>query len=116
MIKIPKFNSDEDVEINYQVTGEGEPLVLINGLGSKMNKWQVEFFKQKKIKVICFDNRGVGKSSRPNYLYTMEMYVNDTKNLLDHLGINQKIHLCGISMGGMIAQQFVLKYPELVKP
>ena len=65
--------------------------------------------------VIALDNRGVGNSSRPNYPYTMNMFVDETKALLDYLGIQQKIHLCGISMGGMIAQNFVLKYPDMVK-
>lgn len=45
----------------------------------------------------------------------MGMYVEDTKNILDHLNIQEKVHLCGISMGGEIAQEFVLKYPERVK-
>ncbi len=62
--------------------------------------------------VIALHNRGTGKSSRPNYPYTMDMFVDDIKGLLDHLEIKNKIHLAGISMGGMIAQNFVLKYPE----
>jgi len=65
--------------------------------------------------IIAFDNRGAGKSSRPDYPYTMDMYVEDTKNILEHLNIQEKVHLCGISMGGEIAQEFVLKYPERVK-
>lgn len=65
--------------------------------------------------IIAFDNRGAGKSSRPDYPYTMDMYVEDTKNILNYLNIEEKIHLCGISMGGEIAQEFVLKYPERVK-
>jgi proline-specific peptidase len=67
------------------------------------------------MRVIAFDNRGAGKSSRPDYPYTMEMLVDDTKALLDHLSIQNGIHLCGFSMGGMIAQKFTLKYPEMVK-
>ena len=67
------------------------------------------------MKVINLHNRGVGKSDRPNYSYTMDMYVEDIKVLLDHLNIREKIHLCGISMGGMILQHFILKYPERVR-
>jgi 3-oxoadipate enol-lactonase len=74
----------------------------------------IPFFKNK-MKVISLDNRGTGKSSRPNYLYTMDMFVDDIKDLLNYLHIEEKIHLCGTSMGGMIAQNFVLKYPEKVK-
>lgn len=65
--------------------------------------------------VIALHNRGTGKSSRPNYPYTMDMFVEDIKGLLDYLNIKQKIHLAGISMGGMIAQNYVLKYPDMVK-
>ena len=74
----------------------------------------MSFFKNK-MKVISLDNRGTGKSSRPNYPYTMDMFVDDIKDLLNYLNIEEKIHLCGTSMGGMIAQNFVLKYPEKVK-
>ncbi len=65
--------------------------------------------------IITFDNRGVGKSSRPNYPYTMDMFVEDIKNLLDYLNVQERIHLCGFSMGGHISQSFVLKYPDKVK-
>ena len=76
--------------------------------------FQIPFFKERMM-VIALHNRGTGKSSRPNYPYTMDMFVDDIKSLLDHLEIKVKIHLAGISMGGMIAQNFVLKYPEMVK-
>jgi len=116
MIKLTPFFKNDEIKINYEITGEGKPLVLIQGLAEKMSGWdfQIQFFKQR-MKVIWFDNRGVGKSSRPNYPYTMEMFVNDTKSLLDYLNITEKIHLCGFSMGGMIAQNFILKYPERIK-
>ena len=65
--------------------------------------------------VMALDNRGVGKSSKPDYPYSMEMFVDDIKDLLDYLNINDKIHLAGHSMGGMIAQNFALKYPNKVK-
>ena len=113
---MPLFKSD-DVEINYIKEGKGKPLVLIPGLGGKLTGWQqfiVPFFKEK-MTVIALDNRGTGKSSRPNYPYSMDIFVSDIKNLLDYLHINEKIHLVGHSMGGMIAQHFVLKYPDRVK-
>lgn len=105
-----------DIEINYITEGEGEPLVLVHGTYTKLEAWnfQISYFKDK-MNVIAFDNRGSGKSSRPNFPYSMDMYVEDVKNLLDHLNINQKIHLCGISMGGFIALSFALKYPEKVQ-
>jgi len=67
------------------------------------------------MQVISLDNRGAGKSSRPNYPYTMDLFLDDIKDLLDYLIIEEKIHLCATSMGGMIAQNFALKHPEKVK-
>ena len=96
--------------------GKGEPLVLIQGWATTLDGWafQILFFRRKMM-VVALDNRGIGGSSRPNYPYTMNMLVDETKALLDSLGIQQKIHLCGISMGGMVAQNFVLKQPDMVK-
>ena len=65
--------------------------------------------------VIALDLRGVGKSSRPNELYTLNTLVEDIKDLLEYLGIQEQIHLCGFSNGGFIVQKFALKYPSLVK-
>jgi len=96
--------------------GKGEPLVLVQGWATTLEGWafQTPFFRRK-MTVIALDNRGVGGSSRPNYPYSMDMFVDETKALLDSIGVQQKIHLCGISMGGMIALNFVLKYPDMVK-
>ena len=115
MIAIPIFKHD-NIEINYFIDGKGEPLVFIHGFGTKYQGWnpQISYFK-KKMKVIALDNRGVGESSRPNYPYTIDMFVEDIKILLNHLNIQDKIHLCGISLGGMIVQNFALKFPEMVK-
>lgn len=105
----------DNIETHYFLEGEGEPLVFIHGFGTKYQGWdfQISYFK-KKLKVIALDNRGVGKSSRPNYPYTIDMFVEDIKTLLDHLNIRE-IHLCGISLGGMIVQNFAIKYPKMVK-
>ena len=112
IIPIFKYNN---IELFYIKEGEGKPLVLLSGIGDKMG-WifQIPFFKGK-MKVITLHYRGTGKSSRPNYPYTMEMYLEDIKKLLEFLNIKEKIHLCGWSMGGMIAQHYVLKYPKSVK-
>jgi pimeloyl-ACP methyl ester carboxylesterase len=111
---IPIFKYD-NIELFYINEGEGEPLVLISGWGDRMG-WifQIPYFKEK-MNVITLHNRGTGKSSRPNYPYTMEMFLEDIKQLLKYLNITEKIQLCGWSMGGIIAQHYVLKYPETVK-
>ena len=115
MKSMPFFTSN-DVDINYIDVGSGEPLVFVCGTFTKLQSWnyQINYFKEK-MRVIAFDNRGTGRSSRPDYPYSMEMLVEDLKNLLDHLGINEGVHLCGSSMGAMISQTFALKYPQIVK-
>lgn len=105
-----------DIDIYYESHGAGRPLVFVSGLGQKSSAWQFQVpFFSKKMRVIVFDNRGVGKSSRPDFPYTMDMYVEDLAFLLDSLGIEEPINLCGLSMGGMIAQNFTIKHPDRVK-
>lgn len=115
MKKRPSF-SNNDIEINYRMEGSGEPIVFVSGTFTKLQMWnyQIDFFKDKTT-IVAFDNRGAGKSSRPDYPYTMEMFVEDLKHLLNYLGITEGIHLCGSSMGAMISQKFALKYPKITK-
>ncbi|MFX1237538.1 MAG: alpha/beta fold hydrolase [Promethearchaeota archaeon] len=102
------------INICYEVLGKGEPLILVHGYGSKKEVFIGQFkVISKKYKAIRFDNRGSGKSERPNYIYSMEMYVEDLKTLMDLLEI-EKAHFLGYSLGGMIVQNFVLKYPKRV--
>ncbi len=105
-----------DIDINYIDVGSGEPLVFVCGTFTKLQSWnyQIDYFKEK-MRVIAYDIRGTGKSSRPDYPYSMEMMIEDLKNLLNHLGINEGVHLCGSSMGAMISEKFVLNYPQLIK-
>jgi len=115
VFRIPVFKH-KDIEINYFKKGKGEILLMIPGFTSSYEAWtlQISYF-QRKMMVIALDNRGAGKSSKPDYPYTMDMFTNDIYALLNHLSIETQIHLVGHSMGGMIAQAFVLKYPEIVK-
>ncbi len=89
---------------------------MFQGLGQSIGSWtfQIPFFKRRMM-VIALDNRGIGESSRPNYPYTMEMFIEETNALLEYLQIEDQLHVIGISLGGMIAQQFVLKFPKKVK-
>lgn len=107
----------EDIEIYYEVHGspEAPPLVLIGGWASYRWIWfrQVPTFEEK-YRVVVFDNRGAGKSSKPDYPYTIEMMAADTVGLMDTLEINDA-HILGISMGGLIAQQIAISYPERVR-
>jgi 3-oxoadipate enol-lactonase len=103
-----------DINIYYEIHGEGEPLVLIMGYGSPSGWWfrQVPVYSQE-YRVVIFDNRGTGRSNKPDIPYTMEMMAGDVSGLLDAIGVDAA-HLWGVSMGGAIAQEFALRYPERV--
>src|SRR5690242_7924462 len=102
------------IEINYEVYGDGEPLLLINGLADDLSYWgyMIDDLKQH-YKVIIFDNRGIGATEKPAGPYTTEQMAADAHGLLDALGID-RVHVLGVSMGGMIAQEFALAYPDRV--
>jgi len=103
-----------EININYKVEGQGEPLVMIMGFAVNRISWmpQIRFFK-KYYRVITFDNRGVGKSDKPMGPYSTKMMADDTVRLMDFLGI-EKANIMGVSMGGMIAQELAINYPQRV--
>lgn len=104
-----------DINIYYEVHGEGEPLVLIAGLGLDLTGWMFQTPEfSKKYRVIVFDNRGVGRTDAPDTPYSIKMMADDTAGLLDALDI-EKAHILGLSMGGFIAQELALKHPQRVK-
>ena len=104
-----------NVELHYEIAGEGEPLVLIHGLGSSTHDWEAQIPAfAKKYQAITFDLRGHGQSAKPQVPYTMPMFAADLAGLLAGLNINFA-HLVGISLGGAVAFQFALDYPNMVK-
>jgi pimeloyl-ACP methyl ester carboxylesterase len=102
------------INISYQVEGQGEPLVMIMGFTASRSGLmsQIRFFR-KYYRVITFDNRGSGKSDKPPGPYSTRMMADDTVKLMDLLGI-EKAHIMGLSMGGMIAQELAINYPQRV--
>jgi len=102
------------IDIYYEVHGNGEPVLLIMGLGANTTGWfrQVPALSREH-RVIAFDNRGSGRSDKPNEPYSMGQMADDARGLLDELGIDSA-HVFGMSLGGMIAQELVLRYPERV--
>ena len=109
-----KFVEINNIKICYQVQGEGYPVFLIHGFGSKKESFIAQIpALSREFKVISFDIRGSGKSARPNIPYTMEMFADDIKGLMDYFNIT-KAHLIGLSLGGMICLNYVLKYPNTV--
>jgi pimeloyl-ACP methyl ester carboxylesterase len=104
-----------DADIAYEISGEGEPLLMIMGFVSDSRMWilQTPAFAPH-FKCITFDNRGVGMSSQPPGPYTMEQMAADALAVLDDAGI-ERCHVLGVSMGGAIAQQLALKAPERIR-
>jgi 3-oxoadipate enol-lactonase len=101
------------IELNYKLEGDGpETIVLINGLADDLETWllQMDDLLDAGFRVLRFDNRGIGSSSKPAGPYSSRMLADDAKALADQLGL-AGFHLMGISMGGMIAQEYALAYP-----
>lgn len=105
-----------DIQIYYEVHGEGFPLIMINGLGAHVDSWDPRSIQNlsKKFKLVLFDNRGSGNTDVSEREYTMKLFADDTAGLMDALEVT-RAHVFGISMGGMIAQELVLNYPEKVE-
>lgn len=113
---MPKFSSD-DVEIYYEVTGTGFPLVWSHEFGGSMESWQnqVRYFSHR-YQVITYAARGWAPSDVPTEpgAYSQDIVVNDLYLLLKHLGIEQA-HVGGLSMGGSAALNFGLTHPEMAR-
>lgn len=106
----------KDINIYYEIHGNGFPLVMILGLSCDVNWWTPELIETiaEDFKTIIFDHRGVGRTDKPEIDYSIKMFAADTIGLMDGLNI-QKAHILGYSMGGLIAQEITLNYPEKVE-
>lgn len=98
------YQTVNGIRVYYEEHGEGDPLILINGLAFPMDLWFLQLRElSKHFRVIAFDNRGIGLSGQPNEPYTIVQMASDTVELMHALGIG-KAHVAGLSMGGFIAQ------------
>jgi pimeloyl-ACP methyl ester carboxylesterase len=98
----------------YTVEGSGPPLLLIHGVGARLDNWEgVAAILARRFRVIRYDLRGHGQSSKVPGPYSLELFAEDAAALLDHLGI-ARAHMAGHSLGGMIAVTFASKYPQRV--
>jgi 3-oxoadipate enol-lactonase len=110
------FADANGARLYYEVYGEGEPLLLIMGLGANHLAWTAQIpVYAREFQVIVFDNRGTGQSDFPEGVdYTIPLLADDATALLDFLGVDAA-HVYGVSMGGMIAQEMALRHPERVR-
>jgi pimeloyl-ACP methyl ester carboxylesterase len=103
------------IDIYYETDGQGDPLVLIMGLRRNAEWWYCQISTlSRHFRVLAFDNRGAGRSDKPGMEYSIRLFADDTAGLMDALDMKQA-HVLGISMGGYIAQELALNYPEKIK-
>jgi 3-oxoadipate enol-lactonase len=111
---MPKLHIN-DIEVYYEMTGAGQPVVLIHGLGSSTQDWEFQVPElAKKYRVITFDLRGHGQSEKSPGPYSISMFASDTAGLLKSLGL-VSAHIVGISLGGGVAFQLAIDAPAMVK-
>jgi pimeloyl-ACP methyl ester carboxylesterase len=105
-----------DLNVCYELSGDGHPVVLIQGLTANMDWWDPALLNalSERYRVLTFDNRGAGRTVTPqDGEWTCEMFADDTAALMDAVGID-RAYVLGASMGGMIAQELIIKYPQKV--
>jgi 3-oxoadipate enol-lactonase len=103
------------VRIYWEEEGAGDPLLMIMGLGFGMAMWRaVRQWMAGSFRAIMFDNRGIGRSDIPRLPFPLSAMARDAAAVMDAAGAGQA-HVMGFSMGGMIAQELALRYPDRVR-
>ena len=115
-----------DIDIAYKIFGKGKPLLLIPGFSMTMDMWDPNMLNRLSSShtVIVFDNRGIGQTTAgiEPQKFSISQFANDTAGFLAALGLDgnnstfsdQLIDILGLSLGGFIAQEFALTYPDKV--
>ncbi len=114
MAAVRDFAQTRDgLKLRYEIRGSGEPVALIMGFSGSSRGWGEAFLKlmEARFKIFVIDNRGTGESDKPDTEFTLGDMAADIAAVLDHAK-TPRAHIFGISMGGMIAQEFALAYPE----
>lgn len=107
--------AQDETELCYESTGAGAPVLLVMGLGmTATGWWRTLPVLARSLRVIAFDNRGVGRSGRPSGPYSVAQMVDDAIAVLDAAD-EASAHVYGISLGGMVAQELALRHPDRVR-
>jgi pimeloyl-ACP methyl ester carboxylesterase len=111
-----EINESERLSLHYEVTGEGPDVLLVHGLGlSSMKTWRFQIpALARRYRVHAYDVRGFGQSNNPSGRFSVQQHVHDLDALMRAIDLPKAI-IIGFSMGGWIAQQFVLDHPERVR-
>ena len=110
------FISVGDIRIYYEIQGKGPRLLVISGTGGDLRR-KPSIFESPlaaHFEILAYDQRGLGRTDKPDIPYSMADYAADAAGLLDALGWNG-CSVLGISFGGMVAQEFAIRYPSRVK-
>ena len=105
----------KDVELYYEETGDGYPILLGHGGFSDVTEWdpQVDALSRQ-YRVIRYDRRGCGRSTPVDVPQRSELWVEDMKQLMDSLGLEQ-VYLGGVSYGGMLLIEFLMRYQSMCR-
>ncbi len=109
------FVENQGARIYWDELGHGAPILLIMGLGYPSDMWhRTRPVLSARFQTTTLDNRGVGRSDVPAGPYPIALMASDALAVLDAAGV-ESAHVFGVSMGGMIAQEFALQYPKRVR-
>ena len=110
------FITVRDLQVYYEIRGKGPRLLIISGTGGDLRRSPSIFEMPiaRHFEILAYDQRGLGQTSRPDIPYTMVDYADDANALLEAVGWDRCL-VMGISFGGMVAQEFALRYPHRVE-
>jgi 3-oxoadipate enol-lactonase len=109
------FTKNRTVELRWESFGEGPPVLLIAGQGMTVEGWWATIpVLSRSFRVIAFDNRDTGRSSRSTWGYSVAQMADDAVAVLDAAG-EQRAHVYGISLGSLVAQELALRHPDRVE-
>ncbi|MCB0994300.1 MAG: alpha/beta fold hydrolase [Acidimicrobiales bacterium] len=104
-----------DLDLYHELHGDGPPLLMISGTGNDLRNSAPQLSPLNRRFTVChYDQRGLGQTSKPAGPYTMADYADDAAALLDALGWD-RVPVVGVSFGGMVAQNLVVRHPERVE-
>jgi pimeloyl-ACP methyl ester carboxylesterase len=110
------FVDSDGVNIYYNLKGAGTPMLLCNGWGGSSDSWSKEMINRlaERHTLVLVDNRGTGRSGKPDEHYTMEQMSGDSATVLNEANLGSA-HVLGFSMGGYIAEALALYHPRKVR-
>lgn len=105
-----------DVDLYYETAGDGPPLLFVSGTGGDLRRGPtvLDSLLPRHFTVLAYDQRGLGRSGKPDEPYSMAGYAEDAAGLLDHVGWAD-CHVVGVSFGGMVAQELAIRHPGRVR-